>query len=127
MWLSVIFAVSVCIIINIFPRAFLSVYGQGDAFINHAIPVLRIVSTALVGMAVGTVWVNAVIGTGNSRMNLLIEFVAITLYCAYVWFTLEYKNMPITIGWMSEWIYWLTLFSLSFIYMKSGKWKGKVI
>ncbi|MEO7309617.1 MAG: MATE family efflux transporter [Chitinophagaceae bacterium] len=127
MWLSVIFAVGVFILINCFPRLFLSIYGQGDAFVNHAIPVLRIVSTALVGMAVGTVWVNAVIGTGNSRMNLLIEIAAITLYCTYVWYTLEYRNWSITIGWMSEWIYWLTLFSLSFIYMKSGKWKGKVI
>ncbi len=127
MWLSVIFAVSVCIIINIFPRAFLSIYGQGDAFINHAIPVLRIVSTALVAMAVGTVWVNAVIGTGNSRINLAIEIVAIVIYCTYVWYTLEYKNFPITVGWMSEWLYWITLFTLSFIYMKSGKWKGKVI
>jgi len=127
MWLSVGFAVSVCILLNLFPHAFLSIYGQGDAFVNHAIPVLRIVSVALIAMAVGTVWVNAVIGTGNSRINLMIEIVAITLYCTYVWYTLEYKNLPITVGWMSEMIYWLTLFSLSFIYMKSGRWKAKVI
>ena len=127
MWLSVSFAVIVCIILNLFPELFLSIYGQGDAFIQHAVPVLRIVSTALIGMAVGTVWVNAVIGTGNSRVNLMIEIITIIIYCTYVWYVLEYRHLPITIGWMSEWIYWLVLFTLSFIYMKSGRWKGKVI
>jgi multidrug resistance protein, MATE family len=127
MKLSVGFAVIVCIIINIFPATFLSIYGQNDAFIKAAIPVTRIVSTALVAMAISTVWINAVIGTGNSAVNLKIELIAILAYCTYVWYVLEYKNWPITIGWLSEWLYWIILFVLSFIYIKSGKWKHKKI
>jgi MATE family multidrug resistance protein len=40
---------------------------------------------------------------------------------------LEYWNMPITWGWASEWVYWISMFSMAYFYMKSGKWKGKQI
>ena len=121
---SVGFALLVCILLNIFPHVFLSIYGQGEEFINAAIPVLRVVSTALVIMSVSVVWMNAVTGTGNSKINLLSEIAAITLYCSYVYFVLEILNRPIAWGWASEWIYWTTILIPSYWYMKSGKWKG---
>jgi Na+-driven multidrug efflux pump len=120
---SVGFAVSVCILLNIFPHAFLSIYGQGEDFIQAGIPVMRVVSFALVLMSVSVVWMNAVTGTGNSKMNLATEFVAIILYCIYVFTVLEKLNLPITWGWGSEAIYWTTILIPSFWYMKSGRWK----
>lgn len=115
------------VILNIAPEIFLSFYGQGDDFINEAIPVVRIVSLALMMMSIGTIWLNAVTGTGNSQVNLLIELVTIIIYCVYVYVVLEYWNLPITWGWGSEWVYWISMFSMAFVYMKSGKWKGKQI
>jgi putative MATE family efflux protein len=125
--LSFGFAFIVAAILNLFPVAFLSLFGQTDDFIQAAIPVVRIVSTALLLMPLGTVWLNAVTGTGNTRINLYIEIAAIMLYCVYVYVVLEVLNLPITYGWMSEWLYWTTLFLPSFFYIKSGKWKGKKI
>jgi MATE family multidrug resistance protein len=121
------FALLVCALLNIFPHAFLSIYGQGETFIASAIPVLRIVSSALVLMSVSIVWMNAVTGTGNSKMNLFSEVAAITFYCVYVYIVLEKLNMPITWGWASEWIYWSTILIPSFWYMKSGRWKDRRI
>lgn len=115
------------VLINVFPVFFLSFYGQGDAFIDEALPVVRIVSIALLMMSFGTIWLNAVTGTGNSKVNLLIELITITIYSLYVYIVLEYLNMPITWGWASEWVYWLSMFTMAFVYMRSGKWKGKVI
>jgi MATE family multidrug resistance protein len=89
--------------------------------------VIRIVSCALVMMSFSTVWLNAVTGTGNTRVNLLIEFITIFFYCLYVWLTLEHWHLSIVVGWISEWLYWLSLFTMSFIYIRSGAWKGKVI
>lgn len=127
MYWSVGFALFVCLFLNIFPYSFLSVYGQGEEFIVAAIPVLRIVSSALVLMSVSVVWMNAVTGTGNSKMNLMSEFAAIIFYCTYVYIVLEKLKLPIVWGWASEWIYWTTIFIPSFWYMKSGRWKKKKI
>jgi MATE family multidrug resistance protein len=127
MYWSVGFAMMVCIFLNVFPHLFLSIYGQGEDFISAAIPVLRIVSCALVLMSISVVWMNAVTGTGNSKMNLMSEVAAITLYCIYVYIVLEKLNLPIVWGWASEGIYWTTIFIPSFWYMRSGRWKNKRI
>ncbi|MGN6617934.1 MAG: MATE family efflux transporter [Ilyomonas sp.] len=125
--LSVSFAVVVCLLLNLIPEIFLSIYQQGDDFIIHAIPVLRIVSTALILMSVSTVWLNAVVGTGNSKMNLFSESISILFYCIYIYVVLEVMQLPITVGWASEWLYWICLFIPSFWYLKSGRWKGRKI
>jgi multidrug resistance protein, MATE family len=115
------------LLLNIWPEWFLSFYGQGDEFIAYAIPVVRVVSVALLFMSVGTIWLNAVTGTGNTVVNLTIESVTIVLYCVYVYLTLEVYDLPITWGWGSEWVYWLSMFGMAYFYLKSGKWKAKNI
>lgn len=124
---SVGFAIIVCAILNLFPYTFLAVYGQGDEFITAAIPVMRVVSFALVLMSVSVIWLNAVTGTGNTKINLYSEIAAIILYCLYVYTVLEKLQLSIIWGWASEGIYWMTLFIPSLLYMRSQKWKLKVL
>jgi multidrug resistance protein, MATE family len=127
MKLSLGISLFIFLILNLVPEWFLAFYSQGDSFIEDAIPIVRIVSVALLMMSVGTIWLNAVTGTGNSRVNLLIEFITILVYCAYVSLVLEHWNLSLAWGWGSEWVYWISMFSMSFWYMKSGRWRGKVI
>lgn len=124
---SMLFSSGIILLLNLDPALFLSIYGQGPAFIEEAIPVLRIVSLALLMMSFGSVWLNAVTGTGNTVVNLGIEIITLAIYCVYVYLVLEYWRLPITWGWGSEWVYWLSMFSMAFIYMRSGKWRGKAI
>jgi len=127
MKLSLGISVFTFIILNLVPQWFLAFYNQGNDFIVEAIPIVRIVSVALLMMSVGTIWLNAVTGTGNARVNLLIEFITIIIYCIYVFLVLEKWNLSIAWGWGSEWVYWISMFSMAFWYMRSGKWRGKVI
>ncbi|HTL07025.1 MAG TPA: MATE family efflux transporter [Chitinophagaceae bacterium] len=120
-------ALLVCLLLNLFPYLYLSVYGQNTDWVNHAIPVLRIVSSALVIMSFSTVCVNAVTGTGNTRVSFFIELVTILRYCCFVWTVLERLQLSVAIGWTSEWLYWGAMFTMSIIYLRSGRWKGKVI
>jgi multidrug resistance protein, MATE family len=113
------------VLLNIWPEWFLSFYGQGEGFMADAIPVIHVVSLALLMMSFGTIWLNAVTGTGNTKVNLLIELITIVIYCVYVYLTLEYWQLPITWGWASEWVYWLSMFSMAYFYMRSGRWKNK--
>ena len=115
------------ILLSIWPEWFLSFYGQGEDFIQEAIPVVRVVSVALLMMSFSTVWLNAVTGTGNTLINLAIEFITIIVYSVYVYVVLELWNLPITWGWGSEWVYWISMFSMAFFYMRSGKWRNKKI
>lgn len=116
-----------CAVLNVVPEWFLSFYGQGPEFISEGVPVVRIVSGGLLLMSVGTIWLNAVTGTGNTVVNLVIELVTIVLYSIYVYVILEILNLPITWGWASEWLYWISMFTMAFYYMRSGRWKNKII
>jgi putative MATE family efflux protein len=121
------FAISLLlfVLLNIWPEWFLSFYGQSEDFIRTAIPVVRVVSVALLMMSFGPVWLNAVTGTGNTTINLWIEIITLAMYVVYVYFVLEYFFMPLTWGWASEWVYWLSMFTMAYLYMKSGKWKHR--
>ena len=125
--LSTCSALVIVLLINLFPRVLISIFGQSELFIADAIPVVRVVSVAILFMSFSVVWLNAVTGTGNSRMTLLIDGVAIILYSFFVYLILEKYKLSITYGWMGEWIYWGSIFILSVWYINKGKWKDKII
>ena len=127
MLLSMSIAIIVCILLNLFPAFYLSIYGQEKEFIEEGVPLIRLLTFVMVLMSITTVWLQAVTGTGNSRVTFLIELVAIIFYCVYIYLVLEVYNLSIFWGWMSEVIYWSIMLFLSFVYMKSGRWKTKVI
>lgn len=120
-------AVVVAIILNIFPEQVISIFGSEPGFIAAGIPVLRIVSIAMIFTSFAVIWLNAVTGTGNTRVTLAIEIFAVTLYNVYVFAIMEKMNLSIVWGWGSELIYWTAMFIPSFWYMRSGRWKNKVI
>lgn len=125
--LSFAFALGMFIIINLFAKTFFGIFGQGEEFLTEAIPVIRIVSSALLFMSVSCIWVNAVVGTGNTRITLLSEVVALVFYVAFVHTVTEVYRWPVHIAWMSEWVYWSALFGVSFTYMIFGNWRLKRI
>jgi putative MATE family efflux protein len=125
--LSMLFSLALFIPLQLFPGEVLSLMQDNGAFVREGIPVVRVVSLAIMLMSFSTIWLNAVTGTGNTRVNLSIEAVTIVLYSIYVYLVLEKWNLSITIGWMSEWLYWLSMFSMSYIYIRSGRWRKKEI
>ena len=127
MLLSVSFTFILCIIINVIPATFLGIYSRDPGFIAEAVPVLRMVSVSILIMAVATVWLNGVTGTGNTRVNLMIEVVAILLYTMYIYLVLKVWDLGLIWAWGSEFLYWSVLFILSFFYIRSGKWKKTTI
>lgn len=125
--INLCFSIGVAIILNLFPQPFLSLFGQPASFVEAAIPVIRVVSAAMLLMSVSIVLLSAVTGSGNSRISLLIEASTIVLYCLYVYLVLDRFFLSITYGWMSEWLYWVCMGLPAFLYLRSGRWKNKVI
>jgi len=125
--LSTGIAVCFCIVLNLIPGIFLSVFGQGKDFIEQGLPVVRVISFAMVLMSFSIIWLFSVTGTGNTRVTFLIELFTITLYSIFVYVVLEKLKLSITIGWMSEWLYWICMFIPSFFYIRSNRWRKKVI
>lgn len=115
-----------CLLINIFPTIFFGLFGQGKEFVAEGIPVIRMVSAGLLLMSIANIWLNGVTGTGKTKVNLLIEIIAITGYLIYTWIFMKVHYTSLTVAWSNELIYWSIIFILSFSFLKSGRWKTKV-
>ena len=125
--LAVIYAVGLGLILVSFPGEFLSLYRDDPEMVQFAIPSLRIVATSSVIMAMATVMFNGVMGTGNTKVNLFIEIGCVLSYIIYCSIAIEHLRLSIEWAWASEFVYWGTLVTTSWLYLRSGRWKGKAV
>lgn len=114
-----------CLLLNIFPETFFRMFGQNESFVDEGIPVVRVVSLGMLFMSIANIWLNGVTGTGKTKMNLLIEIVAITLYLIYTWIFMKVHYISLAMAWSNEFIYWTCIFFMAYWYLKSGKWKTR--
>lgn len=110
-------------LLNIFARQFLNMFNQDAEFVNEAIPVIRIISIGMLAMSISVVWLNAVTGTGKTKMNLLIEVIAIIFYSLYIYLVMIKWKLSLVMAWTNEFVYWAVIFAIAFWYIKSGRWK----
>lgn len=120
-------AVGVCLLINIFPYQLMGIYTSDVQLITESIPSIRVCTCVTLLSAAAAVTFNGVTGTGNTRINLLIEFAAVTVYLVYCVFVIERWRSPLHWAWGAEFFYWTTMGLMALWYLSSGKWKGKVI
>jgi hypothetical protein len=125
--LSLMYAAIVCVPLLLFSSEFLSVYRDEPSLITLAVPSLRVIVLATLIMSISTTMFNGVLGTGNTRMNLIIEVICVCTYLVYCYFVIEVNRMSLTWAWASEFVYWSSLVIISYFYLKSGRWKGKTI
>ena len=121
-WFSIGTTVVILIILNLYPGHFLGLFGQNEIFVKAAIPVLRVVSLGMIMMSIASIWLNAVTGTGKTKMNLVIEAAAIIVYLAYTFVLVKQLHLSLAIVWSNEMIYWLLIFLVSFWFITKGNW-----
>jgi len=121
-WFSIGTTVVILIILNLYPGHFLGLFGQNELFVKAAIPVLRVVSLGMIIMSIASIWLNAVTGTGKTKMNLVIEGAAIIVYLVYTFILVKQLNLSLAVVWSNEMIYWLLIFLVSFWFITKGNW-----
>ncbi len=126
-WLSFVYCAVLCVLLLLFSREFLSLYSNNADLIEFTIPSLRVIVIATLIMSVSTVAFNAVVGTGNTIVNLSMEIGCVGAYLIYCYYFIYLRQSPLYVCWGSEFVYWITLLVASGIYLKSGKWRGKNI
>jgi multidrug resistance protein, MATE family len=125
--ISVSYTAILCAALQLFSHSFLSIYTSDQELIQYAVPSLRIIMVAAMLIAVSTILFNSVVGTGNTVVNLTMEALAIAVYVVYCYYFIYVRQSPLYICWSSEFVYWGSLLIVSFLYLRSGKWKNKQI
>lgn len=120
-------AASVCLLINLFPYQLLRIYTTDMSLITNAIPSIRVCTLVMLLSAMTAITFNGVTGTGNTRINLLIEFISVVVYLTYCIVIIEKWRSPLHWAWGAEFVYWSAMGGLAWLYLSSGRWKGKVL
>lgn len=124
---SLLLVVPVMVFTFAFPELFARIYTDDLSLIEASVPVMRVVSIAMIFCAVGSIIFNGVTGTGNTRSAFAIEFSTLFFYLSYVYYTAVINPQPVAIIWMSEFVYWSIMGVSAYMYLLKGKWQKRVI
>ncbi len=105
----------------------LAVDPMHGELIQDAIPTLYVISSALIFFALAMTWFSGVSGSGNTRTALWIETGAILVYLIMAYILGMIVEADVHIIWLTEPFYFLVLGFVSYLYIRSGRWKGKQI
>lgn len=125
--LSLVIVVPMILLTFALPGLFARIYTDNAALITACIPVMRVVSVAILFCAVGGIVFNGVSGTGNTRTAFAIEFLTLFFYLSYVYYTARIHPYPVAVVWMSEFVYWTLIGGLGYFYLLKGNWRKKEI
>ena len=127
MKIVLILVVPIMIFTFIFPELFARIYTDDKGLIEACVPVVRVVSVAMITCAVGNIIFSALSGTGNTRTALVIEFVVLFFYLGYIYYTAIIHPTTVAVVWLSELVYWIPIGALSYLYLLKGNWRKKEI
>jgi MATE family multidrug resistance protein len=108
--------------LNLFPGAFFNMFNQNASLAVEGIPVIRVVTMGMILMSISNVWLNAVTGTGKTKVNLVIEIVAVALYLGYTYYFMKLHYINLAMAWSNEFVYWSLILLMSSAFILSKKW-----
>lgn len=121
------FVIPFIIIMAVIPTAVLRIYtDKPDLISDSVMPFYVMLSVYLISVPANIMF-NAASGTGNTRTALAMEAVALGVYVLTVYILVIHLKSSLSICWTTEYAYLAPMLVLSYLYMKSGKWRGKKI
>jgi len=123
-----VLSTALVLIFNLFiPEQMIGFYTNDAQLIKETLPTLNIISFTMFVFAIAFIQFNGVSGTGNTKTSLLIEFITISIYLVSTYYIALVLKASLPMVWCSEIIYFGLLGTLSYFYLRWGKWGGKSI
>lgn len=125
--MAALFVVPLVVFFAAFPGLILRIYTDSPQLIEESIPSLWVLCSSYVLSIPAYILFQTVSGTGNTRTALVMDFVALFIYTAYILFTIIHLRLDVALCWTSEHVYSLCILSLSYYYLRHGHWRDKRI
>ena len=77
--------------------------------------------------SVANIYFNGISGTGNTQAALVLEISTQLFYTLYIITIGMLLQAPVDVCFTTEIIYYILMFTFSFIYLKKAKWQNKKI
>lgn len=114
-------------LIAVFPEYALKILTNDPILIAKAIPVLYVILGAAPLLTIGTIFFSALTGTGKTSVGMIIEFIVLAIYIVFTWMITTQLHWQLAAVWTVEYLYAFLLVIISFLYLKSGRWKKAIV
>src|SRR5262249_49958581 len=97
--------------------------GKSDmSLISETRPVFHLLLGVLALSTTGSVLTNALAGTGATWFGLKLQALSITVYLTYIFIVTNFTSLGLVWVWVAELVYWATMISMAFLYLRSERW-----
>jgi len=122
--ISVLGVTAIVAVCSLFPKQLLMVYTTNSHLIELGVPAIRVISVSAVLLALAFVLFSGVSGTGKTNVSLFIEMLVLFLYLILTYVLASVLRAEVHVVWSVEIFYGFFMSLLSYLYLKSGRWKG---
>lgn len=120
--LTLWFALPIMALAFLIPSLFGRIYTDDLSLVAASIGTIRIIGVAIVFNSITNIILSAVIGSGNTRTAFAVEAFSLIFYVGYIYYTAIVLRSSVEIVWLSEFVYWLIIGSMAYMYMLKGNW-----
>ena len=115
------------IVFCLFPDAIARIYTDIPSLVSASIPAIVVMCSSYFLNVGGQVFFQAVSGTGSTKTAFKLEMVALAVYMIYCTVIIGIMKLDVAICWTAEHVYAGILLLCSWWYLRSGRWKGRMI
>lgn len=121
-YISLLFIIVMTLPVYAFPEQVVKLVAA-PGLVKMSIKPTLIAMVALLFYSFSTVIFNGIVATGKTVITLIIETLAILVYAGFMYYIFYMREPNLIIGWMSEWVYWITVALFSVAYFGLFNWK----
>jgi len=115
------------ILATVFMRTLLSFYTNDASLINDCVPVLPVIFAAALLLGPALISFSAVSGTGNTQITFRNEIIVIGCYLLFTFIMVQLPGVSTAVVWLAEFVYALIMGTMSYLYLRYGKWLDKKV
>ncbi len=106
------------------PEPIVSFYTDSQTLIDTTVPLLRVISMALIAFSFGMILFNGLSGTGKTMLALKIEIASIIFYLLTAIFLAFFLRANASVVWSVEIVYFSMMGIFALIALKKGNWQS---
>lgn len=110
-------------IFSLFPHQIISIFTDIPALVRGSVHTLWVMCAATLVTLPWNIYLQSVAGTGNTRICLRFDAVALLIYSVYCIFIIGYLKSSIAVCWTADGVYSLCILIQCLVYIHKGNWR----
>ena len=109
------------------PHLIIGLFTDIPSLVGASVPTLLVMCATTVVTLPWNVYLQSVAGTGDTRVCLRFDVVALAVYAVYCTVIIGIMKSSIAVCWTADGVYQLCILIQGFVYLRRGKWRDKKI